>query len=140
MAKQQIATKTVVAYDLVDIIKLIGREFAAGLNVNDNEAVAKLAQQIEPDLVPRIIPERRYRIGELELYGFKRGHFYKVYRHLIRKDGEMSYVLGRDLLALIEAAPTIADSPPRRRGRPRKAAASDADNALPVDAGALNTG
>src|SRR5215813_11848245 len=139
MTEKQIATKTVVPYDLIGIIKRICCEVAAGLNVNDNQAVAKLAQQIELDLVARIIPDRRYRIAELELYGFKRGHFYKVYRHLIRKDGEMSYVVGRDLLALVEAAPTVADSPPRRRGRPRKAATSESDNAPPVASGVVNT-
>src|SRR5215472_14513383 len=125
MTEKQIATKKEAPYNLVGIIKRICCEFAAGLNVNDNAAIAKLAQQIELDLVLRIIPDRRYRIAELEVYGFKRGHFYKVYRHLIRKEGRMSYVLGRDLLALIEAAPTIADTPPRPRGRPRKAAASE---------------
>ena len=144
MSKMQIATKTVVPYDLIDIISRIGREFAAGLSGNDNEAIAKLAQQIEPALALRIIPERRYRIAELEVYGFKRGHFYKVHRHLIRKDGRISYVVGGDLLALIEAAPTFADQPlpagpPRRRGRPRKAAASEADRALPLNAGVVNT-
>ena len=87
MSKMQIATKTVVPYDLIDIISRIGREFAAGLSGNDNEAIAKLAQQIEPALALRIIPERRYRIAELEVYGFKRGHFYKAHRHLIRKKG-----------------------------------------------------
>ena|SRR5947209_7182160 len=144
MSKMQIATKTVVPYDLIDIISRIGREFAAGLNINDDEAIAKLAQQIEPALVLRIVPHRRYRIAELEAYGFKRGYFYKVYRHLIRKEGRMSYVVGRDLLALIEAAPTFADpplpaGPPRRRGRPRKAAGSEADRALPLNAGVVNT-
>ena len=144
MSKMQIATKTVVPYDLIDIISRIGREFAAGLSGNDNEAIAKLAQQIEPALALRIIPERRYRIAELEVYGFKRSHFYKVHRHLIRKDGRISYVVGGDLLALIEAAPTFADQPlpagpPRRRGRRRKAAASEADRALPLNAGVVNT-
>jgi hypothetical protein len=132
MGKQRKAIgPTRAAHDLIGVIKRIGREFAAGLNVNDNEAMAKLAQQIEPALVPRINPDRRYRIAELEVYGFKRGHFYKVYRHLIRKDGEMSYVLGRDLLALIEAAPTIADSPPRRRGRPRKSVPREPEDTMP---------
>ena len=55
MSKMQIATKTVVPYDLIDIISRIGREFAAGLNINDDEAIAKLAQQIEPALVLRIV-------------------------------------------------------------------------------------
>lgn len=131
MAKQIIATGQARAAH--DLIKRIGREIAAGLNVNDSEAIAKLAQQIEPALALRIIPDRRYRIAELEVYGFKRGHFYKVYRHLIRKDGEMSYVVGRDLLALIEAAPTVADLAPRPRGRPRKSVARGRDDATPGD-------
>src|SRR5437764_15022379 len=110
MAKQQITAAKYASSDLIGVIKRIGREFAAGLSGNDNEAIAKLAQQIEPALALRIIPERRYRIAELEVYGFKRGHFYKVHRHLIRKDGRISYVVGRDLLTLIQSATNVADS------------------------------
>ena len=104
------------------------------MDVNDNAAVAAFAKQIERELLPRIIPDRRYSIPELvEKFGYTRGLFYKRRKHLIRKDGRKSFVLGRELLADIEAAPTLAPAvpavttaiaaaaaPPRRRGRPRK--------------------
>ena len=115
--------------DLIAIIKRIGREFAAGLNIDDDTALAKLAKHIESDLTPRINPDRRYRISELDRYGYKPGRFYKAHKHLIHKDGGISYVLGRDLLTLAATAPTLAVPPasggiaatlPRRRGRPRK--------------------
>jgi hypothetical protein len=62
-------------------------------------------------------------------FGYTRGLLYKRHKHLIRKDGRKSFVLGRDLLADIAASPTLAPSVPmqagavpmpRRRGRPRK--------------------
>jgi len=91
--------------------------------------VAALAAKIERDLqlTPPINPDRRYSLAEIQKngYGPKRGRFYKAYKHLIRKDGGASYVLGRDLLALCETAPTVATCPTtpvvrRPRGRPRK--------------------
>jgi hypothetical protein len=133
MVQQHLAA-TAAPYDLTRFIKQVERELAAGLDVNDNVAVAVLAKQIERDLLPRIIPDRRYSIPELvEKFGYTRGLFYKRRKHLIRKDGRKSFVLGRELLADIEAAPTLAPAvpavttaiaaaaaPPRRRGRPRK--------------------
>jgi hypothetical protein len=121
---------------LEDIVKYVGREAAAGLDLQYQQAVAAVAVQIERDLLlrgglhqntPRIIPDRRYQIKELEQFGFKKGRFYKEYKHLIRKDGRKSYVMGHDLLALNQNAPTLASIPPQRapqirrpRGRPRK--------------------
>jgi hypothetical protein len=90
---------------------------------------AALAANIERDLqlAPPINPDRRYSLAEIQKngYGPKRGRFYKAHKHLIRKDGRASYVLGRDLLALRDAAPTVATCPTtpvvrRPRGRPRK--------------------
>jgi hypothetical protein len=63
MAKKRAATAA--PSDLIGIIKRVGHAIAAGLDVNDEEAVAKLATQLEPDLAPRIIPDRRYRLREL---------------------------------------------------------------------------
>jgi hypothetical protein len=134
MVQQHFAAATAAPYDLTRIIKQVEREIAAGLDVNDNAAVAAFAKQIERELLPRIIPDRCYSIPELvEKFGYTRGLFYKRRKHLIRKDGRKSFVLGRELLADIEAAPTLAPAvpavttaiaaaaaQPRRRGRPRK--------------------
>jgi len=127
MAHQHFAVTTTTPYDLTRIIRQVEREIAAGLNIHDNAAVAALAKQFETDLAPRIIPDRRYSITELvKQFGYTRGLFYKRHKHLIRKDGRKSFVLGRELLADIESTPTLsgitvqASEPPRRRGRPRK--------------------
>ena len=113
--------------DIMRVITLVERELAAGLNLGDGSAVVALAKQIERDLVPRIIPDRRYTIPELvNQFGYTRGLLYKRHKHLIRKDGRKSFVWGRELLADIEAAPTLGARAigntvaPRRRGRPRK--------------------
>src|ERR1700732_2180488 len=111
---QQHLTAATAPYDLTRIIKQVEREIATGLDVNDNAAVAALATKIEHDLdlMPRIHPDRRYRLPELKRYGYKPGRFYKAYKHLIHKDGRLSYVLGRALLMMAETAPTLADGPP----------------------------
>jgi hypothetical protein len=92
--------------------------------------VARLARQIEHDLkLMPVCPDRRYSLSEIVQYGLgpKKGRFYKSYKHLIKKDGRRSYVLGRDLLALNDTAPTVVARPvpeqrsqARPRGRPRK--------------------
>jgi hypothetical protein len=130
MGKQRKAIgPTRAAHDLIGIIKRIGREIAAGLDVNDNEAIAKLARQIEPDLTPRINPDRSYSTAELERWALTHSFFYGRHRHLIRHDGRKAFVWGREVLAEIEAMPKLAPDPvavsnaataPRGRGRPRK--------------------
>jgi hypothetical protein len=108
MGKQRKAIgPTRAAHDLIGIIKRIGREIAAGLDVNDNEAIAKLARQIEPDLTPRINPDGCYSIADLERWGLPRGFFYDRHPHLRRKDGRKTVVWGREVLAEIEAMPPI---------------------------------
>jgi len=118
------------------IVQYVAQQAAAGLGLEDQRVVATIAEQIGRDLqqrggvldqpMPRINPDRRYQIGELEQYGYKKGRFYKAHKHLIRKDGRKSYVLGLDLLLLNENAPTLASHPPkpqpmrRPRGRPTK--------------------
>jgi hypothetical protein len=133
------------ARDLIAIITRVIRARDAGLDVNDSEAIEKLVRRIEPDLTPRINPDRRYGIREVECWGYTRGLMYGRYRHLIRKCGRSSFVLGGDLLAATEGAPRLVPAPllpaavvgaPRRRGRPRKASAGDANDAVP---GVVNT-
>jgi hypothetical protein len=120
-------------HDLVNITRRVSRELAAGLDISDTKAVAALARAIEPELTPRIIPDRRYTVQHTHsgIYGRR--------KHLIRKDhGDRSVILGRDLLADQEALPRLVspvlqadgagESPPaspRRPGRPRKNVASD---------------
>ena len=94
------------------------------------EAIAKLAKT---DFVPHIIPDKRYRISELKVFGFTPGFLYKRYKHLIQNDGT-SYILGRNVSKMNESAPTLALAPasvavavPRRRGRPRKDAKRSTD-------------
>jgi hypothetical protein len=93
--------------------------------------IAALAEKIEADLrlTPPINPDRRYKLKELKPLGYERGRLYKAHQNVIRKDGRKSYVLGRDLLALNDAAPTLAMSPApttrRPRGRPRKIVMAD---------------
>jgi len=131
-------------HDVTRVIKHVERQLAAGLDINDAAAVATLAKQIENDLLPRIIPDRRYDIPELEQFGYKAGIIYKRHKHLIRKDGRKSYIVGRDLIALRDNAPTlVANSNPaeptptrRPRGRPRKLPPSDPESSLPDDAAA----
>ena len=148
MVQQKIVAAKSASYDLVGIVMRIVRERDAGLDINDREAVARLAQKVEPDLAPRINPDRRYRIAELKAFGYKPGFFYGRNRHLIRKDHRSTFILGRDLLAVTESAPSLAPTSalpaeavaaPRRRGRPRKAAASKADDAPAVESGVVNT-
>jgi hypothetical protein len=109
------------------IICDVVRAIRAGLNLDDAVAVEALGREIERHLTPRINPDRRYRLKELEQFGYKKGRFYKANKHLIKKDGRSSYVLGRDLLALNDTAPTVVARPvpeqrsqARPRGRPRK--------------------
>ena len=148
MVEQKMVAAKSAFYDLVGIVMRIVRERDAGLDINDREAVARLAQKVELDLAPRINPDRRYRIAELKAFGYKPGFFYGRNRHLIRKDHRSTFILGRDLLAVTESAPSLAPTSalpaeavaaPRRRGRPRKAAASKADRALAVESGVVNT-
>jgi hypothetical protein len=115
---------------LINVAKTAGLDTLSSAQMDG--LVAALAGKIEHDLglMPCINPDRRYQLHELKPYGYGRGRFYKAYKHLIRKDGRKSYVLGRDVMALAETAPTLATSPPTtrpdapppgRRGRPRKA-------------------
>jgi len=133
MVHQHVAAARAAPYDMARVIKRVGLEITAGLNVNDNDAVAALAHRMEHDLLPRIMPDRRYSIRELvEKFGYTRGLLYKRYKHLIRKDGRKSFILGRDLLSEMESAPRLAavvpvavtgaTAPPARceRGRPHK--------------------
>jgi hypothetical protein len=146
MAQQYFAAAAAAPYDLKRVIRRVAREVAAGLDISDTASVAELADKIDRDFKPEIVPDRRYRLKELEPFGFKRGRLYKAYKHLIHKDGRMSYVIGRDVLALAETAPTLAakslptrpDAPtaPRRRGRPRKAVAGEPKAADAADAAA----
>ena len=108
-------------------------------NAEMNGLVAAMAAKVERDLklTPPINPDRRYRIKELASLGYGRGRFYKAHKHLIRKDGRTSYVLGRDLLALQEAAPRLGAGQPvsamrRSRGRPRKATADGQQPSSPA--------
>jgi hypothetical protein len=135
MAKKRAATAA--PSDLIGIIKRVGHAIAAGLDVNDEEAVAKLATQLEPDLAPRIIPDRRYRLRELKKFGFTPGSLYKSHRDVIRHDekANITFVLGRDVWKLNDTALTLGASPtvasvalPRRRGRPRKDAKRSTDD------------
>jgi len=116
-------------HELIGIIMRIVRARDAGLDVNDSEAITKLAKEVERDLVPRINPDMAYSIAELERWGLRHGFFYGRHRHLIRKDGRKTFVWGREVLAEIEAMPKLAPDPvrggkiaatTRRRGRPRK--------------------
>jgi hypothetical protein len=130
MAQQHLGAATAAPYDLTRVIRRVAQEVAAGLDIDDTASVANLADKIDRDFRAEIIPDRRYRLKELEPFGYKKGRLYKAHKHLIHKDGRMSYVIGRDLLALAETAPTLAARPPqpqpdtcvppRRRGRPRK--------------------
>jgi hypothetical protein len=131
-------TSSAVPHDLVNIIRVVGREIADGLDIADAEAVSALARRIEPELSPRIVADRLYGIGELKKrFGYTHSAIYGRRKHLIRKDhGRKSVILGRDLLADIDAAPHLVHSdpstptaPPRPRGRPRKAGGGVADMA-----------
>ena len=131
MVHQHVAAVRAAASDMARIIKRVGLEITAGLNVNDNDAVTALAHRMEHDLLPRIMPDRRYSIRELvEKFGYTRG--LPRYKQLIRKDGRKSFILGRDLLSEMESTPRLAATVPvavtgataaparRDRGRPRK--------------------
>lgn len=130
--------------DLIRVIRQIEHQLAAGLDSKDEAAVAALAKQIENDLLPRIIPDRRYNIPELEQFGYKPGIIYKRHKHIIRKDGAKSYIVGRDLIALRDNAPMLAANPKpapptstrRPRGRPRKLPPSDPESSAPDEAAA----
>ena len=117
-------TKKAVATAAPDLIGAIERIEASVRRVE--VAVARLANLIEPAPLLRINPDRRYRIAELERFGLKPGLLYKRHKHLIRKDGHLSYMLGRDVLTLNETAPKLVGKTPtstalhRPRGRPRK--------------------
>src|SRR5690349_21676025 len=123
MDKKQIAT-TPTPYDLAGILKRFASAF--GLNVDD-EGIEKFARESEPDLVPRIVPDRRYSLADLERwFGIKRGRIYKAHKDVIRNEGRSAFVLGRDVLTLNETAPKLVGKTPTRtalhrpRGRPRK--------------------
>src|SRR6185369_3137141 len=123
-------------HDIESIIKRVSRELAAGLDISDTKAVAAFARAIEPELTPRIIPDRPYTVQQLKRwFGYTHSGIYGRRKHLIRKDhGNRSVILGRDLLADQEALPRLVspvlqadgagESPPasprRPRGRPRK--------------------
>lgn len=129
------------ASDLERVIRRVAREVAASLDISDTASLTELAHRIGRDLKPEIIPDRAYRINELKAFGFKRGRTYKAARAgqlVIRKNGRASFVMGRDLLAMIEHAPTLgapvvranpADAP-ARRGRPRKSLVSTKPSGL----------
>jgi hypothetical protein len=90
---------------------LIGR--IAGLDLTDKAAVGALARQMDWDLFPEVVPDRAYRIKELEPFGFKKGRIYKASKTdglIIRKNGRSSYILGRDLLAWIDRAPILGNA------------------------------
>jgi hypothetical protein len=115
--------------DLTVMIQRVVREIAQGLDIDDTPAVGALTRQLESNLIPRIIPDRRYTLRELERFGYTRSAFYRSHRHLIRKDKRKSFVLGRALLADLESCPRLAPladvtggnaAPSRPRGRPRK--------------------
>jgi len=120
----------IVPNDVMILIQRVALAIAHGLDLNDTVSVEALARQLETDLVPRIVPDRRYALRELEeKFGYKHSTFYRRRGHLIRKDGRASYILGRELLADLEATPRLVSGdgahvlktlPPRQRGRPRK--------------------
>ena len=121
---------SVVPHDVKTLIRRVGVAIVDGLDLNDTVSVEALARRLETDLVPRIVPDRRYALRELEeKFGFTHSAFYRHRRHLIRKDGRKSFVLGRELLADLEGCPRLIPgdqangaktAPPRPRGRPRK--------------------
>jgi hypothetical protein len=84
---------SVVPQDLVAVIQRVAREITHGLDIYNAPAVEALARQLETDLVPRIIPDRRYALRELEeRFGYTHSAFYRSHRHLIRKDSRKSFV------------------------------------------------
>lgn len=140
-------TKALHRMNIENIIERAAREVGIDLG----EAAAALAREVDRGLQSSIIPDRRYRIRELEAFGFRRSTVYKALRErrlVIRKDGEGisrgSFILGADLLRFIEGAPILgfntADAAPaRRRGRPPKTASgaiSIADSATAPSAAA----
>jgi hypothetical protein len=131
MEKKQIAN-TPAPHDLTRILKRFASAF--GVDVAD-EAIENFAKEAAPELAPRIIPDRRYKIAELEWwFGLKRGRLYKAHKEVIRNEGRSAFVLGRDVLTLNETAPKLVGKAPtstallpRRRGRPRKDAKRSTD-------------
>jgi hypothetical protein len=133
----QCPSMSVVPHDLVLVIKCVGHEIQHGLDISNTPAVEALARQLESNLIPRIIPDRRYTLRELEeRFGFTHSAFYRNHKQLIRKDGRKSFVLGRDLLAYLDACPRLmpvvddragTTVPRRRRGRPSKTPSDDPD-------------
>jgi len=128
---------------LVQVAKTYGADCLSPAQMD--HFVAALAEKVTADLkmTAGINPDREYSLSEIGEYGFgpKKGRFYKAYKHIIRKDGRRSYVLGRDLLALREGAPTLATSPApfqptmrRPRGRPRKIVPGNAHGAATLEA------
>src|SRR5262245_37064676 len=104
MNKKQI-TSTPAPYDLAGILKRFARAFRLDI---DDQAIEKFARESEADLVPRIVPDRRYRLAELEhCFGIKRGRIYKAHKDVIRNEGRSAFVLGRDALMLNETAPKL---------------------------------
>ena len=137
-------TKEPIIETLIQAMKRCG---LGGLSPDEMDGlVAAIADKVEADLQlrpPIINPDREYSLTEIRENGFgpKQGRFYKAYKHIIRKDGRRSYVIGRDLLDLRNRAPTLATSPVpmpsamrRPRGRPRKIAVADAQNVPAVEA------
>jgi hypothetical protein len=121
---------SVVPHDVMTLIRRVGRAIEHGLDISNTHDVETLARQLETNLVPRIIPDRRYALRELkETFGFTHSAFYRHHKHIIRKDGRKSFVLGRDLMAELDACPRLMPvvvdrggntAPSRPRGRPRK--------------------
>jgi hypothetical protein len=127
------SSRSALPYDLMNIIRRVGHEVVTGrLDIGDANAVVALARQIEPDLAPRIVPDKLYRIPELKRrFGYTHSAIYGRRRHLIRKDRGRSVILGRDLLVDQDAMPHLVAPPEaagtdaavaarRPRGRPRK--------------------
>jgi hypothetical protein len=79
-------------HEIIGIIMRIVRARDAGLDVNDSEAMTKLAKEVERNLVPPLNPDRCYSIAELEPWGLRHGFFYGRHRNLIRKDGRKTFV------------------------------------------------
>lgn len=107
MPAQYSCASAAASFDLVAMIKSVTQASGAGL---DGAFVAALVCELSQHLVPRIVPDRRYSIGEIAAFGFTRGAFYANHKSLIRKDGRKSYIVGSDLLALIHGTPRLGDA------------------------------
>src|SRR5438067_1388667 len=107
---------------LVQLVKTAGLDTLCPAELD--KLVSAVAAKIEHNM-DVINPDRWYSIDEIQQKGIgpKKGRWYKAYQHLIKKDGRKSYILGRDLLALPDNAPTMANNPdpvqPTPARRPR---------------------